>query len=199
MAFITDIFVTQVIYRGKRYRVNAAYDTVLAFRKLLEDERLKPNDKVNQALKMLVKGSRLRIWSLTFKEKEELLNEIVVTQINLPERPKTGRSKQKLVDFDLDGEYIYASFKQNYGIDLIDEQGRLHWKKFIALFEGLSEGAKIKEIMRIRGMDIPEPTKYNQKQRQSIMELKSFYALPAMPKQGSSPDTLFAALEKMAE
>ena len=61
------------------------------------------------------------------------------------------------------------------------------------------ESTKIREIMKIRGMDLPEPTKYNQKERQSLMELKSYYALPAVGGGGQQGlDALFSSLEARA-
>ncbi len=39
---------------------------------------------------------------------------------------------------------------QAYNIDLIEEQGKLHWKKFNALLSGLPDGTKFVEVMKIR-------------------------------------------------
>lgn len=197
MGFITDIFCTYVIFNGRRYRVNAAYDTVLAVQDLFRDDKLYEADKINQALKMLV-SNRFKVWCLSIEDKTELLKEVYRTQINLPERRHAG-SRQRLIDFRLDGEYIYASFMQDYGIDLVEQQGKLHWKKFIALFQGLSGDTKIKEIMRIREMELPEPNRHNQKERQNIMELKSYYALPTVTKGNENgAELLFSTLERMA-
>lgn len=60
-----------------------------------------------------------------------------------------------VLDFEEDGDYIYASFMQEYGIDLIDVQGKLPWRKFLYLFNGLSADTKIKQVMRIREMEVP--------------------------------------------
>ena len=88
---------------------------------------------------------------------------------------------------------------QDYGIDLVKEQGRLPWKQFVALFQGLTSKTKIKEIMRIRAMDVPEPNGHNQKEIQNIMELKSYYALPVEGGGGQSGlNALFVALEAEA-
>jgi hypothetical protein len=65
----------------------------------------------------------------------------------------------------------------DYGIDLVDMQGKLHWQKFISLFQGLSERTKIREVMAIRSKPIPNPDKHNQEYIKNLMELKAFYAL----------------------
>lgn len=196
MGFLTEPIEPTVRLGKRKYRVNAAFNIVLDVQRLYKED-LPDAVKIEQALRMLVQN-RFRIWCLPLKNKSELLQEVVKLHIDLPHRPPS-KSNQRLIDFDLDGEYIFASFYQDYGIDLEKEQGCLHWKKFIALFQGLSDKTKIKEIMRIRGMDIPEPTKYNQKERQNIIELKSYYALPVEGGGGQDGlDALFCALEGMA-
>ncbi|MBU9739325.1 Gp15 family bacteriophage protein [Diplocloster agilis] len=196
MGFLTEPIETIVRLGNRKYRVNAAFNVVLDVQRLYKED-LPDEVKIEQALRMLVEN-RFRVWCLPPKKKSELLQEVVKQHIDLPRRPPS-KINQRLIDFELDGEYIFASFYQDYGIDLLCEQGRLHWKKFIALFQGLSEKTKIKEIMRIRDMDIPEPTKYNQKERQNIIELKSYYALPVEGGGGQEGlDALFCALEGMA-
>lgn len=58
-----------------------------------------------------------------------------------------------LYDYIEDGEYIYASFMKDYGIDLIDTD--MHWWKFKALFTSLSEDTKMAKIMGYRGYKKP--------------------------------------------
>lgn len=57
-------------------------------------------------------------------------------------------SSVKLVDFVKDGEYIYASFMQAYGINLVEVD--MHWHEFKALFNGLPDDCKIAKIMAYR-------------------------------------------------
>jgi hypothetical protein len=57
-------------------------------------------------------------------------------------------STEELVDYIQDGEYIVASFMQDYGIDLTS--CKMHWHLFKALFVGLSDKTKIKQIMSMR-------------------------------------------------
>lgn len=198
MGMITELWDTTVEYRGHRYRTNVAFDTVLAVQKLYKDERLTDSEKEEQALKMLLKNAVL-VSIMSSKMKAELLEAIFKSQIEVPKKPKP-RKNIRTVDFELDGEYIYSSFYQDYGIDLIEEQGKLHWKKFLALFQGLSDDTKIKQIMNIRSMDIPNPTKYNQEQIQKIQELKSYYALPIEGGGGQDGlNSLFCALEGLAQ
>ncbi len=63
--------------------------------------------------------------------------------------PKSSGRKQKVIDFQEDGEYIYASFMSAYGIDLF--KVNMHWHLFKALVIGLPKGTIMSEIMSIRG------------------------------------------------
>ena len=198
MGVLTDIPDNR-IHTGKGWLViNPAFDTVLEIQKLYKEEGLTEYEKTGQALYMLVKNR----WNLRLfgpAEKSRLLEEVYRKFIAVKQRPKIRQSPFPILDFEEDGDYIYASFMQDYGIDLIEEQGRLHWKRFIALFQGLSDETKIRQVMHIRGMEIPAPTKYNQKEIQNIMELKSYYALPVSGGGGQEGlDRLFKTLEGMA-
>lgn len=197
MGVLLDYSGENVEYKGKTYRTDTSYDTVLLLQRLYDEENLDPGDKINQALKMLTRN-RFKVWFLTDMEKAELLKKITQEKINLPPRPKVGK-QQKLMDFEADSEYIYASFQQAYGIDLLKERGRLQWKRFCELLDGLPEKTKLREVMRIRAMEIPEPTRYNQKERQNIAELKAYYALPVKGVGGQKGlDMLFSTLEGVA-
>lgn len=199
MGLITDVWNESVEYRRRHYRTNVAFDTVLAVQKLYKDEELSSYDKATAALKMLLRCP-FRINALSPVQRMELLEEIFDKQVDDNGLNSSDSERNRTVDFELDGEYIYAAFLQDYGIDLIEYQGKLHWRKFLALFQGLSDDTKIKQIMHIRAMDVPAPTKHNQEQIRKIMELKSYYALPVNG--GGGPDgldRLFDTLERMAE
>lgn len=198
MGILSEPFRTTVAYRGRIYQTRPAFNVVLAVQRLYRDESLMDHEKCLLALRNLVRLSRFTLASRPLSWCYGLMDEVYRSQIALPER-HTGARQERVLDFELDGEYIYASFLQDYGMDLIREQGRLHWKKFIWLFQGLSEGTKIKEVMRIRGMEEPNPNKYNQKEIQRIRELKSYYALPAVGSGGQEGlNRLFSMLEAQA-
>lgn len=196
MGFLTEYLNNELTFAGQRFEVNPAFDTVLAIRNLFDEEELTDADKIGQALKMLTVSGNYEVLSVL--EQNKLLEMIYDQCVKIRKRPKT-RDALPTVDFEYDGEYIYASFMSDYAIDLIDAQGILPWKKFIALFQGLSGTAKIREVMRIRSMDVPEFNGKNSKEIQEIQELKSFYALPVRGGGGQKGlDMLFSTLEQMA-
>lgn len=198
MGYLTDIVDNRIYTPKSVIIVNPAFDIVLEVQKLFSEEELNYYDKVNQALDMFVRNT----WNLKFftvEEKVRLLEEINKKYISVKKRPQTKKSIVPILDFEEDGDYIYASFMQDYHIDLIDEQGKLPWKKFLFLFNGLSADTKIKQVMRIRDMEVPQYNGKNLKQIQEIQELKSHYALPVKGGGGQSGlDLLFSTLEGMA-
>lgn len=198
MGVLTEIPNKKLITDKGKIIVNPAFDTVLEIQRLYKEEDLTDFEKIEQALKMLVKNRwNLRLFSPG--EKVKLMEEIGKVYIETKKRPQIRKSALPVLDFEEDGDYIYASFMQDYGIDLIDQQGRLPWKKFIYLFNGLSSGTKIRQVMQIRSMEVPKYTGKNAKQIQEINELKSYYALPVKGGGGQSGlDLLFHTLEGMA-
>lgn len=197
MGFLTERSNKSLEYKGKVYKVNPAFDTVLRIQNLFDETGLSERDKIMHALSMLLTKGRIRVKTLSLRDKTELLNRIYDQFVKGPKKPH--RNEPAVLDFEADGEYIYSSFLFDYGIDLKDEQGKLEWRKFIALFQGLSEHTKIREIMRIRRMDIPAYNGHNSKEIQNIRELKSFYSLPIKGGGGEKGlDRLFSALEAMA-
>ena len=198
MGYLTDIVDNRIYTPKCKIVVNPAFDIVLEIQKLYKEPDLNEFEKMEQALYMLVKNNwNLKLFSLP--EKMALLSEICKRFIAVKKRPQMKSSPVPILDFEEDGDYIYASFMQDYHIDLIDEQGKLPWKKFLYLFNGLSAETKIKQVMRIRDMELPEFDGKNNKYRQELMELKSYYALPVKGGGGQNGlDLLFATLEGMA-
>ncbi len=182
-----------VTFHGRRYRTTVTFDAVLDVLDAYEDDGLSAVDKAGIALQRFLR-SPWRTWSMKAEDKLELLNRIFRTQVETETR-SAGPSQERILDFRLDEGYIYASFRQAYGMDLHREEGRLHWKTYLALFQGLPDGTKIREVMRIRAMKLPEPSRYNHKQIEQIIRLKSYYALPV--KGGGGQDGLGALFDRL--
>ena len=54
----------------------------------------------------------------------------------LPRKDKRTKG-EKVLDYDIDADYIYAAFLEQYRIDLLVEE--MHWYKFCALLHGLHD------------------------------------------------------------
>jgi len=154
--------------------LNLAFDNVLRVYELWKDELFTSEEKLEMSLQILLRNYKL-VKKFTVQDKSDLLKAIFENFISLNTR-ESGDS-EKNFDFIQDANYIFASFLMDYGIDLIDQQGLLHWWKFISLFQGLSERTKIREVIGIRTRKIPEANKYNADEIRALQELKALYAL----------------------
>ena len=156
-----------VIYNGKKIRLDMSFRNILRVYDVFKDDFLTDSEKAEFALALLVKNRKLpdiRALDVIFREQIETYG-------------KKSTNNLRVVDFRQDSAYIYSSFLMDYGIDLTEQYDKLHWQKFIALFQGLSEHTKMREVMSIRARPVPKPDKYNQEYIRSLMELKAYYAL----------------------
>lgn len=165
---------TSFVYFGKKLHLNLSFDVVLKVYKLFKEDIFSDIEKLNITLEMLITNNHI-LKKNDYAEKEEILKIIFNEFISSKNENKTNN--KKIFDFYQDAEYIYASFFQAYGIDLLEEQGKMPWQKFIALFQGLPAGTKICEVISIRTREIPEPNKYNTKEIQALQDAKRIYAL----------------------
>lgn len=91
------------------------------------------------------------------------------------EKAKSTGIEKRIYDYDIDAPLIYAAFLSQYRIDLQDIE-YLHWWKFNALFQGLSEQQKIVEIMGYRSINLAKIK--NRSEREHYAALQAKYALP---------------------
>lgn len=77
-------------------------------------------------------------------------------------------------EFCQDAPYIYAAFKEQYGMDLSNKTESLHWWKFMALFESLGEDTKMSKIMYYRQANTSGMSKAH---RAFINEMKKHFRL----------------------
>ncbi len=87
---------------------------------------------------------------------------------------RNKKKSKKVYDFEIDSELIYAAFMQQYKIDLSTVD--LHWWKFKALFNSLSEETQFIKVVQYRSMDLSKIKDKDQKK--FYREMKSFYRLP---------------------
>lgn len=158
-------------WHGKEYAINFAYDNVLRWFKLLDDSRLDDVQRVLHSFSMFV-GQGLDIpIEVQVKEVGRIADLIAETAYNF-----AGDSPVKTYDYEQDSEAIYASFISEYGIDLMEQKGKLDYFKFKALFNNLSSKSAIQQIMKIRQTN-PADYSHDPKYLQQLMELKSGYVL----------------------
>lgn len=169
-------------YGNIDFDIDLSFDVVLRTQELKEDPNFNDYEKIEIMFEMLVKNPA----DISIVEKSEIVKIIFDKFINKEESgmgdddeqaQQTLTTKKKIYDFDQDADAIYASFLFDYNIDLIEQQGKLHWDKFIALLNGLSDKSPFKQIIQIRTMKVPKPNKHNADERKKIIEAKRIYAL----------------------
>lgn len=98
-----------------------------------------------------------------------------------PPRPLTHRELRikdmRLFDWDWDSSRVIADFMREYKIDLTDGQD-MHWWRFMALFNGLSDTSATMEAISIRAADI-DAKGMSAEQKKHLRERKASLLLPA--------------------
>lgn len=191
---LTDRLDDVIEYKGREIRLGLYFDVVLRAFELLKDEYFTEVEKIDILLQMFVENPE-SLAGLNIFEKNALVN-IIFDQF-IADGSIHGSNEKPPFDFEKDAEYIYASFMYDYGIDLFEVQGKLHWKKFKALLAGLSDESKLMKVIGYRTMEIPAPNKYNAKERQRLIELKRYYSLDREPQTVDEIDRKFENLANM--
>lgn len=153
-----------VDYKGRRYRLKPYFDRVIEALDTMHRKDINPEDALSYVLYLLIDSKHYPL-------EIELLSAILNVLIE-PTKEKAPRS----IDFTQDATLIYSAFMQTYRIDLKEER-RLHWWTFSALLAGLPSDTRLMEVIKVRTMDVPKPTKYNAEQIEEIMRLKAKYKI----------------------
>jgi len=169
---------------GITYSLDLSFDNVLRLIEMLGDKELSDVVQVETGLVMLL-GEELdcdieRKANIFYSLYEKVIMTDVKKEqaVDIKGNPMPSESNGDETVYSLieDAEYIYASFMQDYGMDLFEYQGKLHWNKFQALLSGLRDDTKFKKVLDIRQMELPTG-KGSEKQRKAILEAKKAYAL----------------------
>lgn len=178
-----------VTVNGRYYRMNFDFRGVLRMMEILQRDDILLEARDYLALKCLTKHPRNV--EPVIKAVKELLFE---------SKPTTDG--KKVTSFEQDAGMIRTAFRQNYGINLFTD--KLHWLEFVELLNNLPEGSRYAEVIGIRMKPLPEPTKYNRKERESLMRAKAAVALHMTDNErehayDSAVRNIFGVLMKIAE
>lgn len=188
---------------GQTFHLDLSFDDVLRFFDLMDKEtQISPMIKIHIGFELLTNEPEPENIPLSIKVSviKDIIEKYIQTETEevetdvgslflTPEEQEAVREKfkyqltaekdqQNMKFFDLkqDAEIIYASFMQEYRIDLLEMQGKLSWQKFKALLHNMRDGTKFKEVVGIRAAKLPMG-KHSQKERERLIELKRVYAL----------------------
>ncbi|EMS5046509.1 bacteriophage Gp15 family protein [Listeria monocytogenes] len=186
-------------YEGKEYKLDLAFDNVLRVIDLTEDNSLSDVFRANLAIDVLFADdmpwprSNEEDKYANIEEKSLVLIDIFTNYIvkenddgllydidgnKMPSATNNNDEAEEIASYSLtqDADYIYASFLQDYNIDLLDSRGKMHWYKFRALLESLRDDTTIKTIIGIRQAELPSG-KGTEKERNELSKLKNRYKL----------------------
>ena len=178
---LNEALPTTFTFEGKEYDIDLAFDNVLDVYDITASDSLLDREKI-------ILGLTLYLGDIHFDKPLELWAHIQTELIEKHKRKVVqydllGNEMPEIVDededdyFDMrqDADLIYASFMAEYDIDLIEEQGRLHWYKFQALLQGLSSESILQRVIQIR---LWKPKKGDSPEyRQSMRKLQDYYRL----------------------
>lgn len=161
---------TSLSVAGTDYEINTDFRVWLSFEMMLSDE-------VEDS-----KATLFDIKKLIFKSKpppdcadEETTEQILwFYRCGKPEQKGGKSSSKKVFDYDYDDDSIYASFIEQYQIDLVDEIQ--HWWKFHALMLSLPENTEFVKRIGYRSVEIN--SKMSAAQKAFYQKMKKHYKLP---------------------
>ena len=172
--------VTSFVYKDKEYAIDLAFDNVLDVFDVLDNNYLRDHEKAEANLELLIDEKMhgeeaIDLWNYIYMEFLYFENKSLI-EVDLKGNPlPVQKENKKTIDFDVDAEYIFASFKQAYNMNIYKEQGKLHWHEFQALLNGLPSDTIMQRITQIR---LWEPSKGDPiEYKESMRELQSVYAL----------------------
>lgn len=172
-----------ITVNGIEHRLNMAFDNVMDALEALADKEMTEIDRIDVFLEIMV-GESANDFEL--ETKLNMVNDVIECINSEPiesqpvdldgnPMPHPKRDGEQLVSFLFDAKYIYAAFVQAYNIDLIEQQGSLHWAKFSALLNALPDDTLMRQIIDIRKTDLSEIKDKDEKKR--IKKLKQQFSL----------------------
>ena len=174
---------TEIEINGHVYEVDMSFDNIILFLEMMNDMSLSDVEKVYHGIYLLLGIELDTALEIQVKLFESLIQNLIhsddksKTPVDLEGNIMPLPKQQQNYCLKYDAEYIYTSFKQAYQIDLLEEQGKLDWRKFKLLLRDLPDDTKLKQVIDIRTKDYPKG-KHSGEERRKLKELKRAFALP---------------------
>lgn len=174
MNILIDLVPDSVDIGGEEVKINSDFRTSILFELLIQDESVLEEERLYLALKLYYENIP------EDADIEQYINKMLwfyrggKTEEELKSKGK-GSKSNRIYDYDIDAEYIYSAFMEQYGIDLQDIE-YLHWWKFKALFTSLNENTQMAKIMQYRNIDLNKID--NKEEKERYRKLKKIYELP---------------------
>lgn len=168
-----NILVDKLPTEYEGLKVNTDFRSFILFELLMQDNKIDKREKIILSLNLF--------YDEPPKDIKKAIDGIVwfYTRGKKAKKNKNTNSikenKKNIYSYEHDADYIYAAFKDQYGVDL-NEIEHLHWFKFKSMFDGLKNDNKICEIMGYRSIDINAIK--NKDEQRKYKKLQREWALP---------------------
>ena len=182
MFLINKKLETEIGINGKIYQINMTFNNIMDFLEIMDNQNISDIEKIHFGLHQLLG----EIPELEPADLLKVFDEIIVNfiqeekievPVDLAGNPMPVKKEKPVQDLKHDAPYIFVSFKEAYGIDLIEEQDKLDWRLFKIYLRELPDDSRLKQIIQIRVQKLPSG-KHATKERERLAKLKRIYALP---------------------
>lgn len=151
---LNDPLVDSFEFEGVEYAIDLSFDNVLDAFDMQSNEELDIIGRAYAYLYVLtgVEFEHIDVDALALKKfiDETFIGEKEEVVFDRKGNPMPAKPVDKYSDVVKDAEFIYASFVQAYGINLLKVQGELSWVEFKALLNGLPKDTIMQQIIQIR-------------------------------------------------
>ena len=170
MNIITDKLPESVSLCGRSYPIKTDFKVWLKFHEIITDKGKSPAEKFTDAVLCCFDPHQCKNLPDSYEETRSVLFSFFA---GIPKGKGETKTAEKVFDFKEDADLIFTSFFQEYGIDL--SESSMHWYKFLALLEGLSENSRLKKAVAWRSVNPAEIE--DAKRRNFCRKMKEFYSL----------------------
>ena len=172
-----NLLIHKLPIQVEEMKINTDFRISILFELLMQNQKIRKELKIMKALQ------------LYYPDFEKISNyETAIEQMlwfykcgkeldNSNKRNTIHNRYNQIYSYEFDDTYIYSAFLQQYHIDL-QEVEYMHWWKFKALFDGLSEETEIVKIMGYRSINLSQIK--DTERRNFYKKMKKLYALPDM-------------------
>ena len=132
------------------YKVPTDFATWMRFGRIWESDLL-PAEKVRLTYRLLL---RIEPYKQEIEQGEiERFLSACFGFYRAGQEPRPGNpAKERLIDWERDSAAIWGDFMVYAGIDL--DTSKMHWWRFLALFESMPEDAHMSRIISLRSVDL---------------------------------------------
>lgn len=166
-----------VTIKGREYSIITDFREWIRFVDMLKDKELPTSMKVSFMLGMIQED--IDISEIPVKDVLLAFSDFLACRTEHEDEEQeaedTSPQAKEILSYKIDAPYIISAFLECYKMDLL-EIPYMHWWKFRALFNGLSENTEIKKRIYYRSLNLSEIK--DKEERKRIRKIQQQIQLP---------------------